>query len=84
MHIILYGNINFPYEFIYDIFNIKNCIFDPKNIFSELVLQNESWSTQKVAFYKYPQKIEKKQGGDITGGSKSKKTGYCPPVTSPL
>ena len=58
----------FTYEFIYEILKIKNCIFDPNNYFSGIVSQNETWSTQKVAFNNYPQKNEKNQRGEVTGG----------------
>ena len=48
LHIICYGNVNFPIWIYIWNFKNQNCIFDPKNYFSGIVLQNEIWSTQKV------------------------------------
>ena len=57
----------FPYKIIWHKFWKLNCIFDPKNIVFENTSLYETWSTQKVFYYKNPQNIGKNYGGEDTG-----------------
>ena len=62
----------FPYKIIWQKFLNINSSFDPQNKMFEKTSVNKTWSTQKVVYQKYPQKVKKSLGGKVQGAENPK------------